>query len=74
MDSHRRAYDDPSSPHEMYDDCRVVDVLLRYDRIARAASQPAPSLHFDDFPREVTKRDITVSAATARLASAIFDS
>jgi hypothetical protein len=74
MDPHRRAYDDPSSPHEMYDDCRVVDVLLRYDRIARAATQPAPSLHFDDFPREVTKRDITVTAAAARLASAIFDS
>ena len=57
----------------MYDDCRAVDVLLRYDRIARAASQPPPSLHFDDFPREVTKRDIAVSAAAARLASAIFD-
>jgi hypothetical protein len=74
MDPHRRAYDDPSSPHEMYDDCRAVDVLLRYDRIARAAIRPAPSLHYDDFPREQHKREITVSAATARLATAIFDS
>jgi hypothetical protein len=74
MDTHRGAYDDLSTPQEMYDDCRVVGLRLRYDRIARAAAKPAPSLHYDDFPREVPKRDITVSEAAARLAKAIFDS
>jgi hypothetical protein len=72
--SERRAYDDASTPHQMYDDCRAVGVKLRYDRIARAAAKPAPSLHFEDFPREVLKREIEVSEAAARLASAIFDS
>jgi hypothetical protein len=71
MDTERRAYDDLSTPHEMYDDCRAVGVKLRFDRIARAAALPAPSLQFEDFPRDVPKRDITVSDAAAKLANAL---
>ena len=33
--------------------------------------RPAPSIHFEDFPREVPKRDIRVSDAAARLANAL---
>ena len=33
--------------------------------------EPAPSIHFEDFPREVPKRDIEVSDAAARLANAL---
>ena len=38
---------------------------------ASAAVRPAPSLAYDDFPREVRKRDIRVSDAAARLAGAL---
>ena len=31
----------------------------------------APSLEYDDFPREVPKRDIAVGEAAARLANAL---
>jgi len=71
MDTERRAYDDLSTPHEMYDDCHTIGVKLRFDRIARAAARPAPSLHFEDYPREVPKREISISEATARLANAL---
>ena len=32
---------------------------------------PAPSIHFDEFPREITKRDVEISAAAARIANAL---
>ena len=41
------------------------------ERAAHAAVEPAPSIYFEDFPREVTKRDIKVSDAAARLANAL---
>ena len=44
---------------------------LRLDRVARAAVAGPPSLEYDDFPREVRKRDISVSEAAARLANAL---
>ena len=42
-------------------DCRATGRNLhlpRLERAARAAVEPAPSIHFEDFPREVPKRDI----------------
>ena len=67
----RLAYDDASSPAEMSADCREVQHLLRLERAARAAVRPAPSIHFEDYPREVGKRDIEISEAAARLADAL---
>ena len=71
MPSHRLAYDDASTPQEMSADCRAVGENLRLQRAAKAAVRPAPSIHFEDYPREVTKREIRVSEAAARLANAL---
>ncbi len=71
MSTPRLAYDDASSPHDMYADCRVVGVRLRWDRIAQAAARPAPSLHYRDFPTDLPKREIEVTEAAARLAAAL---
>jgi hypothetical protein len=75
MTSHRTdrvAYDDAETPHELYADCRAVGLKLRFDRIARAASAPPPSLHYDDFTHEVDKPEIAVDEAVRRLSDAIF--
>ena len=69
--SPRTSYADLETPARMYADCLVVGDNLRLERAARAAVRPAPSIHFEDFPREVRKRDITVSDAAARLAGAL---
>ena len=71
MPSHRLAYDDPSTPQEMSADCRAVGENLRLQRAAKAAVQPAPSIHFEDYPREVTKREIRISDAATRIANAL---
>ncbi len=67
----RLAYDDPASPEEMRADCQAVGERLHLERAARAAVRTAPSLYFEDFPREVPKRQIEISAAAARLAGAL---
>jgi hypothetical protein len=72
METERTAYDDPSTLHDMCADCRTIGVKLRYDRIAKAAARPAPSLRFENYPREVTKREISIDQATARLAAALY--
>jgi hypothetical protein len=70
--SHRLAYDDAATPAEMSADCREVGRNLAFERAARAAVQPAPSIHFEDFPREVAKRgEIRISEAAARIAGAL---
>ncbi|GAB3782089.1 hypothetical protein GCM10028867_30320 [Nocardioides pacificus] len=73
--SARLAYDDFESPDELYGACRAardnLHVGPRLEQAARAAVAPAPSLHYADFPREVAKRDIRISDATARLAGAL---
>ena len=71
----------PSSSHLTHDeldsvsrqraDCAAVGRNLRLERVARAAAAGPPSLEYDDFPREVPKRDISVSEAAARLANAL---
>ena len=70
--SNRLAYDDFASPQQMHADCEAVGQNLpRLEQAARAAVEPAPSIHFEDFPREVGKRDIRISDAAARLANAL---
>jgi hypothetical protein len=70
----RLAYAEIASPGEMYDDCRAVGKNLRLpglERAVQAATQPAPSIHFSDYPREIGKREIRVTDAAARLANAL---
>jgi hypothetical protein len=68
----RLAYDDAATPEEMTADCRAVGDSLRLRRAAEAAvSRQPPSLHFEDHPREVGKREIRISEAAARLANAL---
>ena len=55
-------------------DCQVLQRQLRLtqlERAARAALRPAPSIRYEDYPRELAKRDIEVSEAAARLAAAL---
>jgi hypothetical protein len=68
----RLAHADLTSPHEMAEDCRATSRNLRLERAARAAVSAAPSIRFEDYPREVAKRDIRVSEAAARLAEALY--
>ena len=71
----RLPYDDASTPAEMHADCRQATHNLGLDRrLARAAeaiTEPAPSIHFEDYPREVPKREIRVSEAAQRIANAL---
>jgi hypothetical protein len=72
--SSRLAYADLASPSEMYDDCRATGQNLRLpvlEQAALAATRPAPSIHFEDYPSEVDKRGIRVTDAAARLANAL---
>lgn len=69
------AYDELAGPAEMHADCEAVGRNLglqkKLARAARSAVEPAPSIHFEDFPREVPKRDIEISEAAVRLAGAL---
>ncbi len=65
------SYDEIDAPATMRADAAAAGRALRLERISRAAVAGAPSLEYDDFPREVPKRDITVSEAAARLANAL---
>ncbi len=66
-----RAYDELSTPAQMRADARVAVANLRLERAARAATRQPPSLRFEDYPRDVAKREISVSEAAARLANAL---
>ncbi|MEJ7795868.1 MAG: hypothetical protein WKF50_09970 [Nocardioides sp.] len=68
----RPAYDDFATPAQMHADCVEVSHHLRLERATvLAVAADVPSLHFEDYPREVRKRDIAVSDAAARLANAL---
>ena len=70
--SDRPAYDDFATPQQMHADCVQVGRNLRLDRISKAAVEGPPSLHFEDYPREVPKRgEVAISDAAARLAAAL---
>ena len=72
---HRIAYDDFSTPAQMHADCEQVGHNLRLPRLEQAARAAvegdAPSLHFEDYPREVGKKDIAIRDAAARIANAL---
>jgi hypothetical protein len=58
-------------------DCQAVEAALALprrrtagERAARAATRPAPSLRYEDYPREVAKPSIAVSAAASRWGAA----
>jgi hypothetical protein len=78
LPSRRLAYDDASPTERMTSDCHAVEEALHLprrrtaaERAARAAVRPAPSLLFEDYPRELKKPTIEVSEAAARLAAAL---
>lgn len=78
MTYQRLAYDDPSSTREMASDCKAVEAALHLPRrrttgeqTTHRAVQPAPSILFEDYPREVKKQEIAVSNAAARLGAAL---
>ena len=75
MTTSRRAshlvHDELSTPAEMAADCQETGRNLRLERAVRAAVETPPSIHFDDYPAEVGKREIRISDAAARLANAL---
>jgi hypothetical protein len=78
MTYQRLAYDEAAPTAEMTADCRAVEAALRLparrsraERTTAAVVRPAPSIRYDDYPREVPKRDLTVTEAAARLAAAL---
>jgi hypothetical protein len=78
MTYQRLAYDDASTSSEMTSDCRAVEAALHLpkrrsaaERAATAATKPAPSILFEDYPREVKKPTIKVSEAAARIGAAL---
>lgn len=66
MTYQRLAYDDDASSSRMTADARAAADALR-----EAVRRPAPSLRYEDQPRERPKRGITVTTAAARLAAAL---
>ena len=62
------AYDDLASAHDMQVDARATEVHLHLERAVR---RPVPSILFEDYPREVAKREIRISDAAQRLANAL---
>ena len=67
-----RAYDAPS---QRTADVRAAEARLDYppafESVARAAARPAPSLRFEDFPREAGKPEIHPTVAARRIAAAL---
>lgn len=72
MSYQRLAYDDQDSASQMHDDAHAcgnaIDLSGR-QLDPSAITLPAPSLAFDQFPRDVRKPEIEVSEAAAHLAS-----
>jgi len=61
----------PETSGDMYADARATRDHLRLERAARRAVEPAPSLEYDDFPRDLPKREVRVSDAAQRIANAL---
>ncbi|HWJ68308.1 MAG TPA: hypothetical protein VNT31_16660 [Nocardioides sp.] len=62
-------YEEIATPREMKADCEAVS--RRLEQAAVKAVRPAPSIHFDEFPRDTGKREIQISEAAQRLANAL---
>ena len=64
------SYEEIQTPAQMHDDCQAVS--RRLEEAAIKATRPAPSIHYDEFPRELPKRgEIEISEAAQRLANAL---
>jgi hypothetical protein len=79
MTYQRRAYDDAATTDQMVSDCHAVEEALALprrrtaaERASEAVVRPAPSLRYDDFPREVHKPTVDVTDAASRLAAALW--
>ena len=77
MTYERLPYEDASTATEMTTDCEAVGSALRLpgrrtpaERARAAAVRAAPSIRFEDYPREVEKPTVQVSRAASRLAAA----
>ena len=62
----------PSRSHTSYDEIETP-AAMREDAAAvvRALRLGPPSLEYDDYPREIGKREIAVDEAAARIAGAL---
>lgn len=72
MSYERLAYDDQDSAPQMSSDCTACTTELGLPRRTvdvSSALEDAPSIAYGDFPLDRPKREITVSAAAAHLAS-----
>ncbi|RYU09588.1 hypothetical protein [Nocardioides iriomotensis] len=65
MTYQRLPYDDAASAEQMTSDARKAAAVVT------ALRRPAPSIRYEDYPREVPKPTIEVSEAAARLAAAL---
>lgn len=62
-------YEEIATPADLRADCEAVSLRLAQAEVR--AVRPAPSIHFDEYPREIPKRDIEISEAAQRLANAL---
>lgn len=62
-------YEEIAAPADLRADCEAVSRRLAAAEVR--AVRPAPSIHFDEYPREVPKREIEISEAAQRLANAL---
>jgi hypothetical protein len=71
MTYERLAYDDQDTTVKMHLDCAAcaAEIGLPAAPISPDLLEQAPSIGYDDFPREIRKPEITVTAAAALLAS-----
>ena len=71
MSYQRLAYDDQDTTLKMHTDCTACasQMGIPERKILPEALGAVPGIEFEDFPREVHKPEITVSEATAHLAS-----
>jgi hypothetical protein len=71
MTYERLAYDDADTTVKMHSDCDACASQMGFARpqILPEALGEAPSIAYEDFPREIRKPEITVDEATALLAA-----
>jgi hypothetical protein len=62
-------YEELATPAQLRADCEAATRAL--EGAARQALRPAPSIHYDEFPREVHKSEIRISEAAQRLANTL---
>ncbi|GAA4806515.1 hypothetical protein ACFQ0K_01385 [Nocardioides caeni] len=62
-------YEEFAAPSDLRADCEAVS--RRLELAAVKATRPAPSIHYDEFPRDQAKRGIEISEAAQRLANAL---